>query len=150
MSEHQKHIRHTSASVCAPGVRMVAIQSWAYTEDNGELKGDHTIHPVVAIESSVAHRYALRMAEKGATAPVFGSHRELIKAGWKYEGCSISTKAFIVVDGLLQSAFEAFPEECSCALFTCDWPAAFDEQMLAEEIDTLHREAVDLTRRERS
>jgi hypothetical protein len=121
---------------------MIAIQSWAFTDDDSELKGDHSIHPVVAIESSVAHRYSMKVADNGATSPVYGSHRELIKAGWKYMGCFISTKAFIVLDGLLRSAFEAFPEECSCALFTCDWPPSSDEKMLAEQIEELHKEAI--------
>src|SRR3954454_3886300 len=117
MSDSQYHTRHTSVSLCAPGVRMVAIQSWAFTEDDGELKGDHSIHPVVAIESSVAHRYSIRASEKGSTHAVYGSHREMIKAGWKYESCFISTKLFIVFDGIIQSPYDAFPEECSCAIF---------------------------------
>ena len=54
MSDYQEHTRYTSVSVCAPAVRMVAIQTWAYTEDDGELTGDHCIHPVVAIESAGA------------------------------------------------------------------------------------------------
>lgn len=142
MSDYQHHTRHTSVSLCAPAVRMVAIQSWAFTDDDAELKGDHAIHPVVAIESSVAHRYSRIIVEKGAIAAVYGSHREMIQAGWKYVGCSLSTKAFIVLDGLLRSASEAFPEECSCALFTCDWPPSLDEKMLAGEIEELHLEAI--------
>src|SRR4051794_37129968 len=149
MSETQQHTRHSSVSLCAPAVRMIAVQSWAYTEDDGELKGDHFIHPVVALESSVAHRYSLRITETGTASAVHGTHRELIKAGWKYEGCFISTKAFIVLDGVIRSAHDSFPEECSCTLFTCDWPSSQDEKMLDEEIETLHREAIDLARRER-
>jgi hypothetical protein len=121
---------------------MVAIQSWAFTDDDGELKGDHLIHPVVALESSVAHRYSVAISKEGATPAVYGSHREMIKAGWKYVSCSISTKAFIVLDGLLRPALEAFPEECSCALFTCDWPPSLDEKMLAGAIEELHKQAV--------
>jgi hypothetical protein len=127
---------------------MVAIQSWAYTEDDGALTGDHCIHPVVAIESAVASRYSIRLPEKGTTLPVHGSHREMIKAGWKYQSSLISTRALIVFEGHLRAANKAFPEECSCALFTCDWPPSADETMLAKEIERLHQEAIEMTRRE--
>jgi hypothetical protein len=150
MSDYQEYTRYTSVSVCTPAVRMVAIQSWAFTEDNGELTGDHCIHPVVAIEASVGHRYSHRVVEKGMTSPVFGTHRELIKAGWKYQSSFISTKAFIVFEGHLQAALKAFPKECTCALFTCEWPASADEKMLASEIEKLHLEAIEVTRRDPS
>src|SRR4051794_25413321 len=133
MSDYQQHTRHTSVSVCTPAVRMVAVQTWAYTEDDGELTGDHCIHPVVAIKSSVGHRYSKRIVEKGTLSPIYGTHRELIRAGWIYQGSVIITKAFIVFDGLLRVASESFPEECSCALFACDWPSSADETMLAEK-----------------
>jgi len=148
MSDYQEHTRYTSVSVCAPAVRMVAIQTWAYTEDDGELTGDHCIHPVVAIESAVGHRYSKRIVEKGATSPIYGTHRELIKAGWSYQSSFLTTKAFIVFDGHLQAAAKAFPKECTCALFACDWPPSADERMLAEEIEKLHQGAIELTRRE--
>jgi hypothetical protein len=145
-SEYQKHSRFTSVSICAPSVRMIAIEAWAYTDDDGTLTGDHVLHPVVAIESSVVHRYSIRLGEKGGPRPVFGSHRELINNGWTYEGHHVATRPFIAFEGLLRPAFDAFPEECTCAVYTCDWPASVDERMLQEEIERLHDAAIELLR----
>jgi hypothetical protein len=90
------------------------------------------------------HNYSIRRPARGPSPAVFGSHRELVEHGWTYDGHHVATRPYIAFEGALRPAFDAFPEECTCAVYACDWPPSLDERMLEDEIERLHDQAIEL------
>jgi hypothetical protein len=144
----QEHSLVAGIGLVAPAVRSVVVFAYANLEA-GEIQVDVEYYPVLAIRSTIVHRYLHRpgpRALRGATPA------EMVDIGWTYNGHTVEDEFLIVgEDWGVGTTTEILGNTSNGAYepVACPWPPEEDEVKLVVVIARVQQEAIrNLRRRE--
>ena len=114
--------RVSAVAMSAPAVRMVCIRAWAWEED-GEIKSESEVLPVLAIQSRVVDFYT---KQSQAVFPEEAlSDKGMRDLGWIYRGREVTQHALVldVEYGLVVADDETLAcDNTAYGLKICPWP----------------------------
>jgi hypothetical protein len=131
----QYFVRYGAVSLAAPAVRMVVVETWAKLSE-GHPETDHMMIPVVAVRCVVAHEYSKSHTFPEGPSHQSASHRELVKLGWVYGGCSVENEVLVVDGGAVVPLSDVSRGSTHLVhqVAACPWLAAEDGVRLEDVI----------------
>lgn len=137
----QKMCNHSivRAMTCSPpGCRMVVVAAYYdlnpdETEIEKAVNVVHEIHPVVALQTEIRDSYSI-VVHKDEWAAPRQNHREMIKAGWRFEWQEINVEPMLIAEeGIVDLPFFRSSNGVETAV-PCPWPVEQDDERLAKVI----------------
>ena len=127
-----------SVSVCPPAVRLVAIEAWS-NEGNAE----HTIHPVLALETRVEAVFCRHHKPKDYRRPTTPDMAEA--EGWSHESTGTHYSVVVMTGefGICNEAVAFSGSNVAYRIVSAPWPAEEDSIRLAGVVAEVKVEAVE-------
>jgi hypothetical protein len=129
-------------------VRMVVLEAWACTDDEGEIHVEHDLRPVVGVAAEVYEQFSRadedQVDDVPYDLPLRLSLAALEEQGWDFEGSGVRyLPCWFTRDGTLLTDLEQHRagERGRVRIIAAPWPPDQDEEMLSEVIREAEEEA---------